>query len=301
MESGSPITIDDSTALDSAAGGSDLSEHAAAQYRGDLASFGWWSIGDWTILAAGVYALLLSAVGLSVSCIKCLTYGFSSSPYTATDWLWMLLYIPVACVGCIFWVGMIAAVTLPILHLVVRSLELKISFARLGAFAGGFLVFIATLPISLDWPQMQRNFGWKEVARVMLMGPAVATIVGQIGGAYGGLRASRRAEDQREIRRRLVQLGWRQATSNSQSPDPGESSVNNNRPWLQFRTVHLLWAVAWISVVPTVIRLVGLRFETVLPVIFGWLLYQSLTLWLGGIAAGRLAPWWARRWQGRST
>lgn len=279
---------------------SNLQFDAHAQFRSDLVTFGWWSITQWSILAAGAYPLLLLAVGLSVQCVKGVLFGFAASKFTAVEWLWMCLYQIVFSFGCLFWVGAIAAITIPILHFVIRSLELRVRLTYLGAFAGGLLILLATLPISLDWPRMQRNSGSWEVARVLTMVVAVATIVGQIGGAYGGLRAARRTQRQYRVRQQLLKLGWRQPAFNDLSPETNEPSANSNRRF-QFRTVHLLWVAAWISLLLAAIRLVGLRFETVLPVIFGWLLYQAITLWLGTVLFRRLAPWWHRRRQGRST
>jgi hypothetical protein len=300
MEPDAPTTIEVPTVLEPGGIAAKVQIDAQAKYRSDLVSFGWWSIAQGSILAAGAYPLLLLAVGLSVQCVKGVTFGFAVSKFTAVDWLWMCLYQIVFSFGCLLWVGAIAAVTLPILHFIIRSLELRVSLTYLGAFTGGLLILLATLPISLDWPRMQRNSGSWEVARVLTMGVALATIVGQIGGAYGGLRAARRTQRQQKVRQQLLELGWRQPALNDLSPEVNGRTANSNHRF-QFRTVHLLWVAAWISLLLTAIRLVGLRFETVLPFIFGWLIYQSLTLWLGGIIVRRLAPWWARRRQGRST
>lgn len=301
VDSSIPNTHDESVAITAATAQAKSRQTSAARYRSDLVSFGWWSIAVGTILAAGIYPLMLSVVGLSVHCAKCLIYGFNNSPFTATEWFWVFLFVPAFCIGCLFWVGAITAVLLPMVHVVVRSLDVRLSFIRLGAFTGGFLILGATIPISLDWPRIQRNDGWSEVARVILMGPAAATFVGQIGGAYGGLRATRRAANWAQARQELVERGWRQPSQPERDGDAGRTDALANLRRFRFRIAHLLWIAAWVSVLLAFIRLIGIPFETILPVVFGWLLYQSLTLWLGGITVRRLAPWWNRWRQGRST
>jgi hypothetical protein len=53
----------------------------------------------------------------------------------------------------------------------------------------------------------------------------------------------------------------------------------------------LLWISFWVSVLLTVIRLCGIPFEFVLPLLAGWAIYQAGTLWLGGKIVPRLAAW----------
>lgn len=301
MDFNTPISIEDSTVAEPHSCPGDVSVDATAQYRSDLVTFGWWLIAVGSILAAGIYPLLLIPIGTIIyfaENLAALTSNPANSSAILTEVIKFCLFMPLFSLGCLFWLSAIAALILPVLHLVVRSLELRVSFTRLGAFTGGLLVFFATFPMWLDWP---RNAGSWEVARVLLLGPAVATIVGQIGGAYGGLRASRRAEHQSKVRQRLMKLGWREPAVYDIPRDANEPSTNKYRPWFRFRTSHLLWVAAWISLLLAAIRSVGVRFETVLPVIFGWLLYQTVTLWLGAVLVRRIAPWWASRWQGRST
>ncbi len=301
MEPNAQTTIEDPTVPEPGCIAASVQVDAQAQYRSDLVSFGWLSIAKWSILAAGVYPLLMMAIG-TIAYFAEKRLGLTANPASTSAFLTELirvcLFMPLFAIACLLWSVAIAVVTLPTLHLVIRSLEICVSFIWLGAFTGGLLIFLALLPVPVDW---LRNAGWWDVAHVLLMGPALATIVCQTGGAYGGLRAARRAEHQRKIRQTLVQLGWRHATPNSLSPETGEPNANDDRPWFQFRTAHLLWVAAWISVLLALIRFVGYPFEIVLPLIFGWLLYQSLTLWLGGIMVRRLAPWWTHWRQGRST
>lgn len=302
MESDAPTTIDDSAVPEADCTAVNVHVDAPAQYLSDLVSFGWLSIAKWSILAAGVYPLLLFLILLVVFGPRSFVPSVHPSRLTDFDQLVnACVIILIFSVGSMIWVGAMAALTLPFLHMVARSLELRVTFTRLGAFTGGLLVFVATLPNSLDWPRMQRIFGWWEIARMMLIVPGIATIAGQIGGAYGGLRASRRAANWAQARQDLVERGWRQPSQPASDDEDGLTDTLASVPRIRFRIAHLLWVAVWVSVLLALIRLVGIPFQTVLPVVFGWLLFQSLTLWLGGVLVRRLGPLWTRRRQGRST
>ena len=49
----------------------------------------------------------------------------------------------------------------------------------------------------------------------------------------------------------------------------------------------------WLSVLLTLIRLVGIPFELILPLLGGWIIYQAFTLYLGSF----LVEWLGAKWQ----
>ena len=53
-----------------------------------------------------------------------------------------------------------------------------------------------------------------------------------------------------------------------------------------------MWLIVWISLLLSVIRLSGIPFEYVLPLVAGWIVYQWLTLRVGW----RLAQWLGPKW-----
>ena len=73
------------------------------------------------------------------------------------------------------------------------------------------------------------------------------------------------------------------------------ASSETHEPRLQFRIHHLLWISVWCSLLLTAIRLGGIPFGYVLPLVAGWVVYQSATMWLGGKLVHTLADWRTRR------
>ncbi|HMO66691.1 MAG TPA: hypothetical protein PKE47_15970 [Verrucomicrobiota bacterium] len=53
--------------------------------------------------------------------------------------------------------------------------------------------------------------------------------------------------------------------------------------------------LVWLALLLTVIRLSGIQFELILPVLVAWLVYQAATLYCGWQLFTKLLPWWSRR------
>ena len=157
----------------------------------------------------------------------------------------------------------------------------------LGAASGGLVGFVALLPITLSLPW---TVGLSEAGTLVLIlavGPGLTTILGQIGGAWGGRRAAYFAKfaGANAIAAESLELsaamGWRAIDRVSDS--------NASEPRLQFSIRHLLWIFVWLSLILSVIKLCRLPFEFVLPVLVGWFVYQLATLSIGSYLARRLA------------
>jgi Kef-type K+ transport system membrane component KefB len=75
---------------------------------------------------------------------------------------------------------------------------------------------------------------------------------------------------------------------------PAISSSTNgwlSYPRIQFGIRHLLVIGIWLSLLLTAIRLSGVDFQVALSVVIAWLIYQAVTLWVGGW----LVHWFGRR------
>jgi hypothetical protein len=64
---------------------------------------------------------------------------------------------------------------------------------------------------------------------------------------------------------------------------------------------HMMWLIVWLSLLLSVIRLSGIPFKYVVPLLAGWLLYQWLTLRVGGLLVTNLGPRWIAWRSRRST
>lgn len=294
------VTMPEPTTLTSVAPGegrsTDTNLSAVRSFTSaELMRYGWPSIYIGIALAGALYPIVVGLGYVAVRfCVMLLQRG------AAIDWnsaVMLLISGPMfaimtAMVGFV-WSSGVAAVTLPIVHMITWSLKLRVGLVQLGAFSGGLVGFIAILPMTLNMGQ-----DW-EALMMILVGPGITTLLGQLGGAWGGWRTTRT-------------VGWyeRAVALASVSQDQGESYLSMDDDTrathdiagrLQFSIRHLLWIAVWCSLLLTVIRLSGIPFHYVLPMLLGWLAYQAATLWFGSLLARRLGPWYNRGRQIRST
>jgi hypothetical protein len=193
----------------------------------------------------------------------------------------------------LIWTTIVVFAILPLVYLFVRSLELRGSIVRLGAFCGGLVGFVAIMPFFLGIMGGGPD-SLAELAVVGLLGPALTTIVGQLGGAWGGWRTG---WYERAVAQAAISGGGR-----PEALPANHSNIDGGLPHsrLQFGIRHLLVVSIWISLLLTGIRLSGLGYQSVLLLLISWLVYQMATLWVGSLLLGRLSRRRARR-QTRST
>jgi hypothetical protein len=140
---------------------------------------------------------------------------------------------------------------------------------------GGLVGFAAILPFVLRTP-LASGANATDIALIALLGPCLTTVIGQLGGAWGGRQSAGR------------QPSVSEPTSASEVP---------SEPMLQFRIRHLLWLTVWISLLLTSIRLSGIPFGLLLPVLLAWLVFQAGTLMCGWFFVRRIRPKWHARWK----
>jgi hypothetical protein len=287
-----PATIDDDEPSSITAEKDAEERRSNARYYDDLISFGWPRIGLGIILSGGVYPIVL-CVGYLIAGILFSAAGVRSyQAPSLSGQVGLVVGMMFTCVVAslflsiigLMWASFVTVLTLPVLHLVVWSMRLKPKLIWLGAFAGGFVAFVATLPICWRIPHMLKRGDAAPTAVILLAGPALATIVGQLGGARGGKRGAeslalnRMSAKLQTVRLRYV-LGLPSADSESVSANEDEGA--NGSPRFQFRIFHILWIGVWFSLLFTLIRVSGIPYEFILPLFLGWLVYQAGTLALG--------------------
>jgi hypothetical protein len=262
-----------------------------------LLKAGWPSIAVSIIVAGGGYSVVLSSVYVTIGFFVILSrLFFGNSNLVAVPFLVGSAFIGVVyavLLGIVgmMWTSAVTAVALPILYAVAWSLQLRVNIVWLAAFSGGLIGFVAVLPMMLHIPEMiGANDRWMALITLVL-GPGLSTVLGQIGGAWGGWRAARRAADKVEWHRALVAIGWR--TDPPPAPENAQPPNDAAEPQFRFQIRHLLWLSVWLSLLLSVIRLSGVPFEFALPLLVGWGVYQSATLFVGAILMKRVA----RRWQ----
>lgn len=268
---------------------------------------GWTRISGGIVLAASAYPILLGSATyllVLVMCVINLLDGnfLNGQPPTAYDvilgLLSSLVMIPfmlgiAGAIGAILG-GAVAAVVATALHIVLRSLELRPRPVLLGAFTGGLVGFLCCAPLVLlvDDPI---TIHVNALMILMACGPCLTTVLGQLGGAWGGNRV--KWYDREIAIAQVTSCGSLAASVHG----VGHDSTTGVSQRLQFSICQLLWICLWVCMLLMLIRVSGIPFPVALPLLLGWLLFQTLTMWLGGRLVRRLAPWWARRRQGRST
>lgn len=247
---------------------------------------GWSSIALGIILAGGVYPLVLALIAAAIG----VTFDPPSVPELIGTAVILIIYALISAVIGLVWTNVVVVATLPAVLLVVWSLGMRGSIVGFGAFWGGLVGFVAVLPFLLALPVAD------ELIVSLAAGPALTTVLGQVGGAWGGRRALGRIDwYQRDLARASVVDVVKPSEPARCIPAIGDASRTRFR--FQFGIRHLMWTAVWLSVLLSVVRLLGLPFEFVLPLLGGWLAYQAATLWIGAILARRWGPWWAARRQ----
>jgi hypothetical protein len=256
--------------------------------------FAWkvYSIG-WGISVAGAaYPLVVALICCVCELIGSLASGQSSYPPGAP-----LTAISAACtygavIGFI-WAMLVCICVLPFVYFFVRSLALRGSVVRLSALSGGLVGFLATMPLFLLilFEGLQT---WWQLASIVALGPALTTVLGQVGGAWGGWRVGSYEQ--------AVSKEWANGLWGTAPAEANHSvgSSSSSPPRVQFRVWHMLVVSIWVSLPLTAIRLSGFGFGFALVLLIGWGVFQTVTLYAGGLAAAQIGRWRARR-QTRST
>jgi hypothetical protein len=297
-----PVMLDDTLTNPSAADLERLRREALTpSQRIDVISYDWARIGMGIALAGGAYPLVLATIFAAFGAITFVwsnVAGYQNGPRLSEGIevvVMLLVYSFVSGLIGVLWSGFVTVLTLPVIYLVAWSLSLQTSIVRLGAFAGGLVGFICVLPLTLSVPWV--NFGgdvW-QIVFVVSLGPMLATVLGQLGGTWGGSKS-------RELG---PAHAWQQSLVGSAAPEPADGEPSDghgsDRPRLQFGIRHLLWISVWLSLLLALIRICGIPFELILPLLICWLLFQSAAMWAGGLLVQKLVQWRAQRQQFRST
>jgi hypothetical protein len=295
-----PVAIASTALPDKAAIERLAHQQTEACYFDDLASFGWTSIGRRIILAGVLFPLVFVLFTNTISFFEGILNGrvwITAAPPAIVGF-----FAALAAFGMIggvigfVWTCLATVITLPVVHLAVWSMNIRADWLKLAAFAGGLVAFIATLPCSTALPSIMSAGAPPRAFRVVLLIPALATIVGQYGGLSGGRRAVRMRDAKTASRRALIAIG-----SSRFNFDDASIADEAEPARFQFRISHLLWLGLWVSLLFTAIRLSGMGFEVFLSVLLAWLLYQWTTLFLGTLIGRHVLPRWHAWRQIRST
>jgi hypothetical protein len=267
--------------------------------RHDLTSYSGPSIAFGISLAAAAYAIILAGVFLVFGLAQIVSVlwfrGLTSSDFEELALL-PVLTLALGVFGAVpgmIWTALLSTITLPIVYLFVRSLKLRGSLVWLGAICGGLVGFLSVLPLILGLHLMNGLRDLWALLVILPLGPGLATITGQIGGAWGG----RKAAESIESYYGLAAATTLDRADNQTAPDRLEAAgaIDGHDRRLQFGLRHLLWLIVWLSLLLSIVRLSGIPFQFVLPVLAGWLIYQAITLYIGYLIIRKLSPWWTTR------
>lgn len=178
----------------------------------------------------------------------------------------VLIVMLVGSVLGFFYAALACLAILPLAYFCAKSLRLRVKATWFGAVCGGLVGFVTVTPLILFGPY---GIDWAFLLLWIVVGPALATPLGQLGGAWGSSKAH-------------IEL-W---------PQHDDCSRSTQDRWYQFDIKQMLWFSTWLALLLAAIHLLGIPFELFLPILLGWLIYQTATLWLGWMAIRRLQPKW---------
>jgi len=252
-------------------------------FHEDLTSYNGPSIAFGIVLAGGAYPLVLAVIALVVVggrfAWMLITNGIVPGPMELALLPGVILLQAGfgAVIGAV-WAAFVSVFTLPVVYLFVRSLKLKGSIIWLGTISGGLVGFLAVLPLTLSLPMITPTLDGLQVLLALVAGPGLTTVLGQLGGAWGGRRAAHYAFN---AQWKMLIAAAAHQDGQTKPADDATSDVTDHEPHFQFHMRHILWIFVWLSLLLSAIRLSGIPFEYVLPLLVGWLAYQSATLYVG--------------------
>jgi hypothetical protein len=257
--------------------------------RADAVAYDWTQIGVGIVVAGGAYPIVVGAIIGGTWIVFSILSGFEEILPDAGigELIAFVMWSVAACLCGMMWSLFIASLTLPVVYFVARTLALRTSIVRLGAFSGGLVGLICTLPLSLEMSWYSFPADVWELILYALAGLGLATVLGQLGGAWGGNRS--RAAGHRTATARWhpfdpALLPPSPAVEPSQAPDPVNAKF-------QFGIRHLLWLSVWLSLLLALIRVCGIPYELILPLLMGWTAFQAGAIWIGERLARRIAAW----------
>lgn len=218
-------------------------------------------VGIW--LAAALYGLIL---GLLMAAVTLAFYPWQQGVGNLTSILAVGItsFLIGFCFLLILLVPLVVLLSLGVAYAFSYSMGLLAYRQATAAFAGGLAGFLGTVVAFTASIQSH----WFAAICVGLLGPGLATLLGQIGGWWG-------TSDPARFKRRR-ELGH--------SPVPGNLPSTNSQP-LRFGIRQLLVVTTWLAVIFTLLKLAGWLNAIVLTVLLGWLVFQACTLrlvaWLG--------------------
>jgi hypothetical protein len=242
---------------------------------------------NWILVAAGICAagaaypallvMIFFALGLVVEVIAHLARPEPSIfPQLVTIVPALIMgaafALAAGCIGAV-WSGFLSLIVVPVFYLFAKSLRLRANLVWLGAICGGLVGFVGVLPFLLGF-RTSASADFMGMLLVAASGPCLTTVLGQLGGAWGGMHAER---------------ARKRANGNRFThPEPPEKLM-------QFQIRHLLWVTVWVALLLTGIRLSGIPAQLILPVLFAWFVFQGATLYFGWLLVVRIWPWWRGR------
>jgi hypothetical protein len=263
----------------------------ASALRHDLESYNGPSICFGIMLAGAAYPVVVATILLAWVMVQIVASlnGASLLPRLSELAMAPIFLTGYAVLGALLgvvWAGVLSMITLPVVYLSVRSLKARGSLISLGALSGGLVGFIALLPLSLSVPWTVSANDYSRLFVLLPMGPGLATVLGQVGGAWGGWKATLHLANYYGIVATSDSERAGQAATEMIATTTDSASRAPLQPW-QFGLRHVLWLVVWISVLLSVVRLSGIPFEFVIPLVAGWIVFQWITLHAGR----RIALW----------
>lgn len=253
---------------------------------------GWLSIALGIASAGAAYPVVCLLLSSGMWIVKAMMLGDIPAPQDVGFLILMGFYALACALVGFLWCGLVMTVTLPVLHVLVWSLKPPAGIIAFGAFSGGLVGFIAVLPFLLIADGIFSGGTITDAVTMLLMGPALTTLLGQLGGAWGGWRAKHWSDAyDRDVAAASVRSSVADvAVASPRETGRFEHDASSTFRW-QFGIRHLLWVAAWMSILLSLIRILEIPFSVAIPLLLGWVAFQAFTLWIGSLVFSKSLSW----------
>jgi len=201
----------------------------------------WPSVMYGTAMAGGLYPIFMSLMNFSMNFSS---YQLNSGQLIPFSLAFLAICSLSFIIGWAF-ASVVSAFAVLLLRFILRSLHIEAKRVVTGAFIGGLTGLVCTSPFVLTFTFSSNQF-------YLYSASTLATLMGQIGGAWGAWRM---------LRNKSLIL-------------PTKSLLST----IHFRISHMLWFTFWSVLLLTVLKLAGLLTPPVITFLGIWFVFQTVSL-----------------------
>ena len=157
---------------------------------------GWRQIFHGVVVAGSIYPILVATIYVGVGIVVSFVQRSNSDALLLSFSMFMaaIWYTVIVAVIGLLWAAVVCLAVFPVVYFFISSLDLRGSIVSLGAYTGGLVGFAAVLPFLMLVLVSEHSEGLWAGVLLLAFGPCLTTVLGQLGGAWGGRRATQSSD-----------------------------------------------------------------------------------------------------------